>query len=155
MDPFWEFCPPFVLCSSSWLTLGFTTGGGFVTVVDVHPTWRCTSPRAVVPVVLAVLQRRCLFTSFFNYSREETLLFSWEYGFLFLCTAGYASSMLLIMQVTKRQPTPGYNDAYSVGTPKCAFWVKSGQKHRNTLLSPLFRRVFWLTKGLCSFLGSW
>ena len=48
---FWDwssFCQS--LCFSFWLSLGFTMGGGFVTVVDVHPTWRCT--RGVVPVGL-------------------------------------------------------------------------------------------------------
>ena len=48
--------------------------------------------------------------------------------------------------VTKREPTPGYSDAYSVGTPKWAFGEKHGQKHRSTTLSPLVRRVFLVNK---------
>ena len=36
----------------------------------------------------------------------------------------YFISVLLGMLVTEREPTPGYNDAYSVGTPKWAFWRK-------------------------------
>ena len=48
------FCSSFCqsLCFSFWLALGFTMGGGIVTVVDVHPTWRCTSLRGVVPIGL-------------------------------------------------------------------------------------------------------
>ena len=42
--------------------------------------------------------------------------------------------ILLDMLVAKRDPTPCYHDAYSVGTPKWAFW--------GATLSPLFRRVF-------------
>ena len=34
----------------------------------------------------------------------------------------------LSMLVAEREPTPGYRDAYSVGAPKWAFWVKHGQK---------------------------
>ena len=46
------------------------------------------------------------------------------------------------MLVTKREPTPGYNDAFSVGTPKWAFWEKTGQKHRKTTISPLGETCF-------------
>ena len=58
---------------SIWLALGFVKGGGLVTVVGVHPTWRCTSPGGVLPVGLgegvglchdvANLPRVCLFIS--------------------------------------------------------------------------------------------
>ena len=50
------------------------------------------------------------------------------------------------MLVTKREPTHGYNDAYSVGTPNWACWVKSGQKNRKTTVSPMVRRVFLVNK---------
>ena len=43
-----SFCQS--LCLSCWLALGFTSGGGIVTVVSVHPAQRCTSPLGVVPV---------------------------------------------------------------------------------------------------------
>ena len=66
MDPFWVFGPTFVnpCVVPFWLTLGSTIGGGIVTtIVDVHPTWRCTSICGVVLVGLGRrwrLSRRCL-----------------------------------------------------------------------------------------------
>ena len=56
-------------------------------------------------------------------------------------TPGYAST-------TEREPTPGYNDAYSVG----ATWGKQGQKNRKTTLSPLVGRVFLVNKRTTFFL---
>ena len=41
-----------ILVFSFLLTLGFTIRGGIVTVISVHPAWRCTSPCGVVPVGL-------------------------------------------------------------------------------------------------------
>ena len=51
---FFGIGPPFCqsLCLSFWLALGFTSGRGFVTVVDVHSTGRRTSPPGVVLVGL-------------------------------------------------------------------------------------------------------
>ena len=79
MGDWFSFCQS--LRSSSWLTLGLTLGGGFVTVVNVHPTWPRTSPRGVEPVGLgagvgdccdaAVLQKEGLFISLLVFSREE------------------------------------------------------------------------------------
>ena len=142
-----SFCQS--LCSSSWLTLGLTLGGGFVTVVNVHPTWRRTSPRGVVPVGLgegagdsydaAVLQKEGLFISgkkLCSFYRSMVHYFR----------------VLLSIPVAKREPTPGYYDAYSVGTPKWAFLEESGQKNRKTTLSPLFRRVLLVNKRTLFFL---
>ena len=42
----------------------------------------------------------------------------------------YGFSSLLGMLVPKWEPTPCYNDAYSVGTPKWAFW---GERLAKTL----------------------
>ena len=54
------------------------------------------------------------------------------------------------MLVAKWVPTPCYNDAYSVGTPKWALWEKGWQKHYETTFSPhlgtfLFgkQKIFW------------
>ena len=62
------------------LALGFTIWGGFVTVVDVHPTWRCTSPPGVVPVGLVNDVGDCHDAA--NLQREGTfiylLVFTWR-----------------------------------------------------------------------------
>ena len=42
------------------------------------------------------------------------------------------------MLVAKWVPTPCYNDAYSVGTPKWAFWGKGWQRYHETTFSSLF-----------------
>ena len=63
--------------------------------------------------------------------------------------------MLLDMLVTKREPTPGYNDAHLVGTSNWAFWKNSGQKHRKTTISPLVRRLFLVSKRTVYFFGCW
>ena len=49
-------------------------------------------------------------------------------------------SIPLDMLVAKWVP----NDAYSVGTPRWAFWGKGWQKHCGTTFSPLFGRFFFL-----------
>ena len=41
-----------ILVAVLWSALGFTLGGGIVTVVSVYPARRCTSPLGVVPVGL-------------------------------------------------------------------------------------------------------
>ena len=97
--------PPFVnpCVVLFWSTLGFTIGRGIVTVVDVHPTWRCTSLRGVVPVGLGEvvgdchdapgLQRKGLFISLFKFFQgRKTMFFLQEYGLFLLYTAEYASS---------------------------------------------------------------
>ena len=45
------------------------------------------------------------------------------------------------MLVAKREPTPGYYDAYSVGTPKWAFWEKHGQREKQDHTFTLVGRV--------------
>ena len=46
------------------------------------------------------------------------------------------------MLVAKWVPTPCYNDAYSVGTPKWALWRKGWQKPYKTMVSPFLGRFF-------------
>ena len=60
---------------------------------------------------------------------RQYLLFFQEYDLGF--------SLPLGMLVAKWVPTPCYNDAYLVGTPTWAFWVKGWQKYYETMVSPL------------------
>ena len=106
--------------------------GGIVTVVDVHPARRCISLWGVVPVGLgdgvgdchdaALRQRRGLFYFPFNLSKGEKLCFI--KGMVYFCC------IFQSMLVTDREPNPGCNDAYSVGTLSGHFWGKAG---RNTV----------------------
>ena len=57
------------------------------------------------------------------------------------------------MLVTKREPTPGYCHAYSVGTPKWAFCGKYGLRDCKTKISPMVRRVFLVNKRTIFFFG--
>ena len=50
------------------------------------------------------------------------------------------------MLVAKWVPTPCYNDAYSVGTPKWASWGKDWLKHYKTMVSPLLGCFFLVSK---------
>ena len=80
------------LCFSFWFALGFTTGRSMVTVVGVHPTWRCTSPRGVVPVGLGdgvgdchdadALQGDGLFISPLYFFGGENCALFWEVWFI-------------------------------------------------------------------------
>ena len=100
-------------------------------MVSVHPSWRCTSPLGVVPVRLgdgvghchdvANLPRVCLFIS-------HVYLF-WGTSYTFFQGKVSFISVLLHMFVAKREPTPCYRDAYSVGTPNRAFREKGWQMH--------------------------
>ena len=99
------------------------------------------------------LSRRChspkksFFISFIIYSRRKNYaLFS---GVCFFCCT------LLSKPVTKREPTPGYDGAYSVGTPKWALLEKSGQNLCKTTISPLCKRVFLVNKRTLSCWGDW
>ena len=67
-------------------------------------------------------------------------------------------SIPLGMLVAKREPTPCYHDAYSVGTPNWASWVKGWQKHFKTMVSPFLGRFFFGKQKNyflfgCSFMG--
>ena len=61
------------------------------------------------------------------------------------------------MLVAKREPTPCYRDAYSVGTPKRAFGRRGGKgwqkNHCKTTFSPLFGHFFLVSKRTTSFFG--
>ena len=94
-------------------------------MVNVHPARWCTSPLGVVPTGLgdgvdnchdvANLPRVCLFISLIYLFWENKL-----YSFFKSMIMGF--SIPLGMLVAKWEPTPCYNDAYSVGTPKWASW---------------------------------
>ena len=62
---------------------------------------------------------------FYFFFGDKTLLFFFEGKVSFI-------SVLLSMLVAKREPTPCYRDAYSVGTHKRAFREKGWQKNRKT-----------------------
>ena len=55
-------------------------------------------------------------------------------------------SIPLGMLVARWVPTPSYNDAHLVGTPKWAFWEKGWQIHCKTMISPFFGRFFLVSK---------
>ena len=54
--------------------------------------------------------------------------------------------ILLDMLVAKREPAPCYRNAYSVGIPKGAYGVKSGQIYRKTTVSTRGKCVFLVSK---------
>ena len=60
---------------------------------------------------------------------EKTLLFFYEYGFVSVFTAGYASSLLGAHSMLPY-------DASSVCTPKWALWEKGWLTHCKTMFSP-------------------
>ena len=62
-------------------------------------------------------------------------------------------SIPLGMLVAKWVPTPCYNDAYSVGTPKWALWGKGWLKHYETTFSPYLGRFFLVSKRTFYFSG--
>ena len=85
-----------------------------------------------------------------------TCFFGQENYALFSRVCFFYSCKLLSMQVTKREPTPGYYDAYSVGTPYKSCWEKGGQNHCKATVLPLFKRVFLVNKRrLALFLRVW
>ena len=71
-------------------------------MVSVHPARWCTSPLGVVPAGLgdgvgdchdvANLPRECLFIFFISFLEKNFTLFFRVWFFLYLFTAGYASS---------------------------------------------------------------
>ena len=68
---------------------------------------------------------------------------------------GYLVHLLLDLQVAKREPTSCYDDAYSVGTPEWAFWVKYGQTHCKTTFLPRIGVFCWLANGPFFISGCW
>ena len=69
-------------------------------------------------------------------------IFFWGNNFYsFFKSMGF--SIPLGMLVANWVPTPCYNDAYSVGTPRWAFWGKGWQKYCGTTFSPFLDVSFW------------
>ena len=60
------------------------------------------------------------------------------------------------MLVAKREPTPCYRDAYSVGSSKWTYRRKGWQIHCETTFSPLYVRLFLVSKRTSFFFfGRW
>ena len=128
---------------------------GAVTVVSVHPTWPCTSLLGVVPVGsgegvgdchdVAKLLKKCLSIPPQHLPGGRNCVFF--QGTAFFCW------ILLDMLVAKREPTPCYRDAHSAGTPKWSYWVKRRQIHWKTTFSPLYGRLFLVSKRTNFFFG--
>ena len=126
-------------------------------MVSVHPARWCTSPLGVVPAGLgdgvghchdvANLPRVCLF-----YFPCISFWVNKLYSFFKSMILGF--SLPLGMLVAKWVPTPCYNDAYSVGTPKWASWGKGWLKHCKTMISPFLGRFFLVSKRTFYFFGS-
>ena len=113
-------------------------------MVSVHPARR----RGVVPVGLGDGVGHCHDVA--NH-KESVFLFPFCIFFwkkMYSVSKGMVPyfCVLLDMLVAKREPTPCYRDAYSVGTPGWAFWEKGWQKHCKTMFSPLFGRFFLVSK---------
>ena len=98
-------------------------------MVSVYPARRCTSPLGVVSVGsgdgvgdchdVANHPRVCLFISL--------LYLFWEMNLtLFFQGMVFHFSLPLNMLVAKREPTPCYTDAYSVGTLSGHYGRKAG-----------------------------
>ena len=110
-------------------------------MVSVHPARWCTSPLGVVP---AGSRRR---QSSKGVSFYFPCISFWEnklYSFFKSMILGF--SLPLGMLVAKWVPTPCYNDAHSVGTPKWALWEKGWLKHCKTMISPFLGRFFLVSK---------
>ena len=133
----------FALLVSTWIHIR----RGVVTEGSAHPAWRCTSPRGVVPVGLGdgvgasspIFQESVFLVPFCIFLGEKLYSF-FRVWFLIFGT-------LLGMLVAEWEPTPCYRDAYSVGTPKWAYWGKGWQKHFQTTFSPSCGRFFLVSKG--------
>ena len=86
---------------------------------------------------VANLPRVCLFISFFLYLFWVINLTLFFQGMVF------HFSLPLDVPVARREPTPCYNDAYSVGTLNSAFCGKGWRKHCKTMISPFRARFSW------------
>ena len=127
-------------------------------MVSAHPAQWYTSPLGVVPAGLgdgvghchgvAELPRVCLFISLVYLFRVNVF-----YSFFKSIILGF--SIPLGMVVAKWVPTPCYNDAYLVGTPKWAFLEKSWLKHCKTMISPFLGRLFLVSKRTFYFSGGY
>ena len=89
--------------------------------------------------------RVCLFISLVYF------LGNMLYSFFKSIIVGF--SIPLGMLVANWVPTPCYNDAFLVGTPKWALWGKGWLKHCKTTISPFLGRFFLVSKRTFYFLG--
>ena len=143
----------FYLLVNTWIRNGRggrEGGGSIVTVIGVHTTWRCTSPRGVVSVGSGNGVDDCHDTAAL---RGEGLFYVHETVLFLRGTVCYFYA-LLSMLVAQWEPTPCYRDAHSVGALKWAYWEKVWQNHCETTVPPCLDVFFWLAKGPF-FSGRW
>ena len=119
-------------------------GGGIVTVVGVLNARRCTSLAGSCPLgqgtALATVTTPPI-------SQRSVFLCPFSFFFGKCC----ALLRVLDMLVTKREPTPGYNDTYSVGTPTWAFGRKAGKNTVRPRFPTWLDVFFWLASGPFTF----
>ena len=116
-------------------------------MVSVHPAQWCTSPLGVVPAGLGTALAHCHDSVYF-----PGVSFWWNKFYSFFKSVVVGFLRMLDMLVAKWVPTPCYNDAYSVGTPKWAFWGKGWQTYHKTTFSPRIGRFFLVSKRTFYFL---
>ena len=117
-------------------------------MVSLYPARRCTSPLGVVPFGLGDGVGDCHDAA--NPPRERLFisplyLFSGK-NYAFFQGVAFYCWILLGMLVAKREPTPCYRDAHSVGTLSGHFWEKGWQNHCKTTVSPLYGRLLLVSK---------
>ena len=109
-------------------------------MASAHPARRRASTLGVVPVgsgdsvghchdVANFLEKWLFISLVVHFGRENFTLFPGVWFLVFF-------SKLLDMLVAKWEPTPCYRDAYSVGTPSWASWVKGWQMQCKTTFFP-------------------
>ena len=141
-----SFC--YSLCLSFWSALGFTLGGRH----------RHSGQRSSCSAVHFSSRGRARWVGRRRWRLRRRRQSSKGVSFYFPCVFWVEKILLFFrgivlgfaiplgMLVAKWVPTPCYNDAYSVGTPEWAFWVKGWQKYHKTTFSPLLGRFFLVSK---------
>ena len=113
-------------------------------MVSVCPARWCTSTLGVVPAGLGDGVGDCHDVANFPRVRFFISLLYLFFGKYMLFCKGMVCyfCVLLSMLVGEWEPTPCYRDAFSVDTPKWAYWEKGWQNHCKTTVSTLFGRLF-------------
>ena len=93
---------------------------------------------ALATVAAEPFPKTLLHFSFFFRVEANHVLFSRIWG--------YTLYSLLNTLVTKREPAPGFNDVYSVETPKWALVGEYGQTQRKTTFPPTDWRVLLVSR---------